>query len=169
VNLPHFVFWLSPEHPEFPAKRTLGNPKRGEYITGFSRSKHVLANSICKVTRGRRLVRGGPCNFFSQPILTPSGKQIIFQSRLTNFFDLSNIRVESWGAGKMFGASRCCRKKPFQFDGQPALGADLLFVCDFPTPSKNILRLSGRRARAVLRGGRALLILRCGSERRFLS
>jgi len=30
---------------------------------------------------------------------------------------------------------------PFQFDGQPALGADLFFACVFSTPPKNVLQL----------------------------
>jgi hypothetical protein len=33
----------------------------------------------------------------------------------------------------MFGASRCSRTLPFQFDGPPALRADLPFSCDFST------------------------------------
>src|SRR6266576_2572671 len=42
-NLPQFYLSAFPtEHTEFPATHS-GNPKRGEYITGFSRSKQVLA------------------------------------------------------------------------------------------------------------------------------
>ena len=33
----------------------------------------------------------------------------------------------------MFGASRCSQKMTFQFDGHPALRADLPFPCDFST------------------------------------
>jgi hypothetical protein len=63
---------------------------------------------------------------------------------LTKFFDLSNIRAFAGGPVKMVGASRCLQKTSFQFDGQPALGADLPFECDFFTPflihSKNFSR-----------------------------
>jgi len=77
---------------------------------------------------------------------------------LTNFFDLSNIRVESWGAGEMFGASRCFLKMPFQLDGQPALEADWPFGCDSSihrsTNFKNFSRYQGeRRMLACFRAG----------------
>jgi hypothetical protein len=76
-----------------------------------------------------------------QPIFSPLDDTGLFlQSRLTNFFDLSNIRVESGGAGEMFGASRCSRKTPFQFDGQPALEAELVFGCNSSTPPTIILQ-----------------------------
>ena len=48
---------------------------------------------------------------------------------LTNFFDLSNIRFVSWGAGEMCGASQCNRF--LQFDGPPALAADAALARDF--------------------------------------
>src|SRR5215469_6576449 len=60
--------------------------------------------------------------------------------RLTNFFDLSNIRVEPLGASEMLGSSRWSREMPFQFDGQPAPGADLFFTCVFSTPPKNVFQ-----------------------------
>src|SRR5215472_15938387 len=75
---------------------------------------------------------------------------------LTNFFDLSNIRAFAGGPVKMFGASRCLQKMPFQFDGRPALGADLPFGCGFSTPFscsyKNISqhRLAGLPLRSFL-------------------
>jgi len=55
---------------------------------------------------------------------------ILSNLHLTNFFDLSNIRFESGGPVKMFGASRCLRNGLFQFEGHPALGADLPISCD---------------------------------------
>jgi hypothetical protein len=94
----------------------------GEYITGSSPRKRVLA-FFCLVCRD---------SFPSNYKLLHGSKKICIASNLhlTNFFDLSNIRPFAGGPEKMFGASRCFRKMPFQFDGQPALGADLPFGCD---------------------------------------
>jgi len=85
------------------------------------------------------------CKLPRHPSLASSMVRFICAIRLTNFFDLSNIRVEPWGAGEMLGAWRWSRNMPFQFDGQPALGADLLFACHFSTPPKNVLQFPRER------------------------
>jgi len=59
------------------------------------------------------------------------------ETSLTNFFDLSNIPVESWGAVEMFGASRCTRTVQFQFDGRTALAADSPLRCNFSIQSRS--------------------------------
>ena len=68
---------------------------------------------------------------------------------LTNFFDLSNIRAFAGGPVKMFGASRCLQKVLFQFEGHPALRADLPFSCDFSArfiiQAKSSLQARGAR------------------------
>ena len=116
----------------------------------------------------RHFLGARACNRPRQPIFSFfDGAVSICAIRLTNFFDLSNIRVEPWGAGEMLGASRWSRNMPFQFDGQPALGAALLFARDFSTPPKMFCRSSEPLAGVCV--GRAPLVLRCNPGRRFQS
>ena len=121
MNLPSLFCIFPTEHPRSPITRIVGNPKRGEYITGISRSKRVLEFFCLSLKTARRSFRG------SKEIC------IVSKLHLTNFFDLSNIRFESGGPVKMFGASRCLRNVLFQFEGHPALRADSPFPCDSST------------------------------------
>lgn len=115
MNLPQFVFWLSPEHAKIPATRKAGSPKRGEYITVFREASKFLR--IRSQIEFPRLLTAGLANAARSDLRSPraSGKhwpqpslfvrwsQIYFASRLTNFFDLSNIRSKPGGPVKCLG------------------------------------------------------------------
>ena len=150
MNLPPVLSLGFPRSaPKFLPLAEAESPKRGEYITVFREAKQVLRTGIAGIvdrragemrTPVRHSFSARACKLPRHPSLASSMVRFICAIRLTNFFDLSNIRVEPWGAGEMLGASRWSRKMPFQFDGQPALGADLLFACHFSTPPKNVFQ-----------------------------
>ena len=155
MNLPPVLSLGFPRSaPKFLPLAKAESPKRGEYITVFREAKQVLRTGIAGIvdrragemrTPVRHSFSARACKLPRHPSLASSMVRFICAIRLTNFFDLSNIRVEPWGAGEMLGASRWSRKMPFQFDGQPALGADLLFACHLSTPPKNVLQFPRER------------------------
>ena len=122
MNLPQFILQLPHGAPRSFHHSRCGESKTGRiYHRFFSKQACSCILFFCLT----RLPRGANLRF-------PRVEETCIASNLhlTNFFDLSNIRPFAGGPVKMFGASRCFRKLPFQFDGQPALGADLPFECD---------------------------------------
>jgi len=146
VNLPQFIL----RHPH-GAPRNYPQSTSGEIQTGANISQVFLEASKF-LHSGKSIWRmndGSGSGIMSARLKRRGDKISYCKLALTKFFDLSNIRAFAGGPVKMFGASRCFLKTPFQFDGQPALGADLPFECDFFTPflihSKNFSRFQGEQ------------------------
>lgn len=129
MNLPQFILRLSPR-----STPKICHSRSGEFKTGriyhrfFSKQASSCIQEKCAVNVDECLML-----LCDETRHRNRQKNIVLKLALTNFFDLSNIRAFAGGPVKMFGASRCLQKTPFQFDGQPALGADLPFECDFST------------------------------------
>jgi hypothetical protein len=94
----------------------VGDANRGEYITGFSERKRLLASLFFPE---RSFFSGRSANFFTAP----------YNHALTKFFVLSNIRFVSGGSGEMLRASRCFRITLLQSVGPLTLAADALQPC----------------------------------------
>jgi len=114
VNLPPVLSLGFPRSaPKFLPLAEAESPKRGEYITVFREAKQVLRTGIAGIvdrragemrTPVRHSFSARACKLPRHPSLASSMVRFICAIRLTNFFDLSNIRVEPWGASEMLGS-----------------------------------------------------------------
>jgi len=163
VNLPQFVFAFSPRrNPKVPATRKWGIQNGANISQVFLEASKFFAYKRATGDSWAEMWIKSSQRFCirlrkesSLPLRDKSPDRSnranisYCKLALTNFFDLSNIRAFAGGPVKMFGASRCLQKVLFQFEGHPALRADLPFSCDFSArfiiQAKSSLQARGAR------------------------